>query len=241
MNATHGNGVHAAETPPSQGCGGAGQRFGPPADCRRILIVGAGGFGREVLSWANDTWPDHAAKIAGFLSADASRRVPLPILGDPELFPPVPGDAFLLAIGIPDTRRRVAEALLAKSAVFLTLVHPTAIVATTATVGVGSIVCPYAIVSDAAKVGPFVLANYHSSLGHDSNAGGFSVLSPYATLGGNAQIGQEVFLGMHASVGPSRKVGTGSKISALSCALADVPCDSIVYGVPGRIAPRISL
>ena len=233
MNATHGNGVQRPDSPLNEGS--------LLASCHRILVVGAGGFGREVLNWAHDAWPDHAAKIAGFLSADASRQVPLPIFGDPALFAPIPGDAFLLAIGIPGDRRRAAESLLAKGAVFLTLVHPTAIVASTATIGVGSIVCPYAIVSDAAKIGPFVLVNYHSSLGHDSDAGGFSVLSPYATLGGNAQIGEEVFLGMHASVGPSRKVGTGSKISALSCALADVPCDSIVFGVPGRIAPRLSL
>jgi sugar O-acyltransferase (sialic acid O-acetyltransferase NeuD family) len=199
------------------------------------LIVGAGGFGREVFHWARDAWPDHAAKITGFLSADPARPVPLPILGDPLHFAPESGDALLLAIGVPGERRKVAEALLAKNAAFLTLVHPTAIVAATATIGPGSILCPYAIASDATRLGRFTLMNYHSSLGHDASTGDFAVLSPYATLGGGASISDDVFLGLHASVGPGKTVGPRSKVSANSSALANVPKDSLVYGVPGRV------
>jgi len=215
-----------------------------PSSVRRILIVGAGGFGREVLLWARDAWPAHAAKIAGFLSADADRLnghgCPLPIVADPSRFEPEPGDALLLAIGIPETRRQVAESLLAKNAEFLTLIHPTAIIAPTARVGTGSILCPYAIVSDAASLGRFALLNYHASLGHDASVGDFAVLSPYATLGGNAHIADDVFMGMHATVGPGKRVGARSKVSANSCALADAPQDSLIFGVPGRRSPLIA-
>ena len=145
-----------------------------PPVVSRIFIVGAGGFGREVLQWARDAWPDHAALIAGFLSAES-----------------------------------------------------------------GSIICPFAIVSDSARVGSHALLNYHASLGHDASTGDYAVLSPYATLGGNAHIGDDVFLGMHASVGPGRRIGARSKVSANSCALADAPADSIIYGVPGRVGPLI--
>ena len=214
-----------------------------PASAKRILIVGAGGFGREVLLWARDAWPSQSALIAGFLSADPERlngqAAPLPILSDPATFEPQPGDALLLAIGIPEARRRVAESLLSKGAEFLTLIHPTAIVAPSATIGTGSILCPFSIVSDSAKVGRFALLNYHASLGHDASAGDYAALSPYATLGGAARIGDDVFMGMHASVGPGKPVGARSKVSANSCALANAPADVIVFGVPGRIGPHI--
>lgn len=212
------------------------QQFAPSSAVRRILIVGAGGFGREVLLWACEAWPDHAAKIAGFISADPALPVPLPILGDPATFVPAPGDGLLLAIGIPRVRRRVAEALLARDARFLTLVHPTAIVAPSATIGPGSILCPYSISSDAARLGRFTLMNYHSSLGHDASTGDFAVLSPYATLGGGASIADDVFLGLHASVGPGKSIGPRSKVSANSAALTDAPADSLVFGVPGRVS-----
>jgi sugar O-acyltransferase (sialic acid O-acetyltransferase NeuD family) len=211
---------------------------------RRILIVGAGGFGREVLLWARAVWPSQCGLIAGFLSADAGRpngqACPLPILADPSRFEPEPGDALILAIGIPETRRVVAESLESRGAKFLTLVHPTAIVAPTASIGAGSIVCPFSIVSDSAKVGRFALLNYHTSLGHDATAGDYAVLSPYATLGGAARIGNDVFMGMHASVGPGKHVGARSKVSANACALTDAPSDSIVFGVPGRITALLS-
>lgn len=219
----------------------------PPTagECRRILIVGAGGFGREAHQWFRDASPADARKICGFLSADTRRldgfSCPLPIIGDPGTFVPEPDDGLVLAIGVPEIRRHVAEVLERAGGRFLTVVHPTAIVASSAVIGTGAVVSPFCIVSDAARVGRFVLLNYHSSLGHDATAGDFSVLSPYAALGGNAHVAEDVFLGMHASVGPARRVGARSKISAQSCALADVPADSIVFGVPGRIAPRIPL
>jgi len=201
------------------------------------------GFGREVLLWARAAWPDHAAAIAGFLSADANRlnghACSLPIIGDPASFEPTPGDGLLLAIGIPETLRLVAESLLSRGADFLSLIHPTAIVAPTASIGPGSIVCPYAIVSDAARLGGFVLMNDHTSLGHDASAGDYAVLSPHATLGGRAHVGDDAFLALHATVGPGSGSRARSKVSANSCALSDVPSESLVSGVPGRISPLI--
>ena len=83
--------------------------------------------------------------------------------------------------------------------------------------------------------------NYHASLGHDASAGEFSVLSPYATLGGNSHVAEDVFLGLHASVGPGKTVGARSKVSANSCVLSSAPADSIAFGVPGSVAPRLSI
>lgn len=212
-----------------------------PSSCTRILLVGAGGFGRELLHWARSAWPDEAHRIAGFLSADADilagHACPLPVIADPATFEPRPNDGLLLAIGIPGVRRRVAESLVARGATFLTLIHPTATVAPTASIGTGSIVCPGAVISDAARLGRFALVNYLASLAHDAAAGDFAVLSPYATLGGGATVGDDAFLGLHASVGPGIAVGSRSKVAANSCALADVPPGSLALGVPARVSP----
>jgi sugar O-acyltransferase (sialic acid O-acetyltransferase NeuD family) len=238
--ATQGNGVRAGNAKPANNGGPQG---GLPADVRRILIVGAGGFGREVLQWARETWPNDYDRIGGFLSADSAVlngfQCEVGIVASPTDYDPMPGDKLLLGIGVPYARRRVAESLCVKGAEFLTLVHPTAIIAKSAHIGAGSIICPYTVVSDSSRVGRFVAMNYHSSLGHDASAGDFAVLSPYSTLGGNAHIEADVFLGLHASVGPGKTVGARSKVSANSCVLANVPADSLVFGVPGRIAPLL--
>ena len=88
-----------------------------------------------MLQWARAAWPGRMARIGGFLSDDPSRLAghdsSLTIIASPEGFVPEPGDALLLAIRIPAARRRVAEALQLRGATFLTLIHPTAIVAPT--------------------------------------------------------------------------------------------------------------
>lgn len=240
---TDGNGVRAQATDRSFLMGP--HRSSVPPHVRRILIVGAGGFGREVLLWARDAWPQGGSKIVGFLAADSGRLdrnpPPLPIIADPAEYHPDPHDGLLLAIGIPHIRRFVAEMLSNRGASFLTLIHGSALVAPTATVGVGALICPNVIVSDAATIGDYALLNYFSSVGHDASVGSFAVLSPYAALGGGAAIEDDVFMGLHASVGPGKRVGSRSKLSANSCALADAPCDSLIYGAPGRIAPLVSL
>lgn len=241
---THGNGVRVAQPPLKNSGSGLRGRFDLPTDCRRIVIVGAGGFGRELLQWVRDSWPEQASLVAGFLSDDPSRlgnySVGVGILSTIVDYEPQPGDYLLLGIGVPYARRRVAEQLLARGGKFLTLVHPRAMVAATASISEGAVLCPFVIVSDSAKIGRFVLANYHASVGHDAFAGEFTVLSPYATLGGNARVEDDVFLGLHASVGPGRSLGSRSKVSANSCVLANAPAGSLVFGVPGRVSVLVS-
>jgi sugar O-acyltransferase (sialic acid O-acetyltransferase NeuD family) len=237
--------VQITKTPTAKGPQGSLGRFGLPVDCKRILIVGAGGFGREVLQWARDAWPDACDRIGGFLSDDLRRldgfSAGVGILSAVGDYRSVAGDYVLLGIGVPYSRRYVAEQLQSRGARFLTLVHPSAIVAASSSLGDGAIVCPFAVISDSASLGRCVLVNYHASLGHDAEAGDFAVLSPYATLGGGAQIADEVFLGLNASVGPSIKVGSRTKVSANSCVLSNTPVDSIVFGVPGRIVKRVDV
>lgn len=239
------NGVPKGKTPPMAGRGHQVVQCELPSDCRRILIVGAGGFGRELLQWASETWPNDARLIGGFLSDDPRRldgfSTGVGIESSVGDYRPAGGDYLLLGIGVPYSRRRVAENLRSRGARFLSLIHPRALVARSAEVGEGSIVCPFAIVSDSAKLGCCVLVNYHASLGHDAIAGDYAVLSPYATLGGAARVDEEVFLGLHASVGPGRSVGARSKVSANSCVLSNTPADSIIFGVPGRIGRRIDV
>lgn len=214
-------------------------------ECGRILIIGAGGFGRELWHWIRSAGGPTARLVAGFLDRDPRRLdghgIDRPILGDPAMFRPGADDGFLLAIGIPGVRRAVADDLVSRGARLLSFVHPTAVVAPTARIGDGAIICPLAVVSDSVSLGRCTLVNYHASLGHDATTGDYCVLSPNAALGGAAHLGDDVFLGLSASVGPGRRIGSRSKVAANSAALADVPADALVVGVPGRCSPLLAV
>lgn len=203
-----------------------------------IVIVGAGGFGREVYRWAKDSFPCTQYRIKGFLS---NRPEDLDgfehderILGDDLGYAVQEDDRFLFAIADVEVKKRIVVRMKVRSARFLTLIHPTAVVASSARIGEGVIICPFALVSDHAVLGDFVLMNFYSSCGHDAKVGKYSIFSPYATANGFVNIEDGVFLATHATVTAHRRVGRGAKISANSVAMQDVPAGALVYGVPGK-------
>ena len=203
-----------------------------------IIIVGAGGFGREVYLWAKDSFDFTKYQIKGFLSKNKSDLdnfdIKVRIIGDPDYYEIKENDRFLFAIGDIDVKKHLVTKLKEKGAKFLTLIHPTAIVANTAKIGQGVIICPFVTVSDNVQLGDFVMMNIYSSCGHDAKVGKYCILSPYATLNGFVVLEDEVFLGTHATVIAHKKVGYQSKVSANSVVMRDVQPNKIVFGVPGK-------
>ena len=208
-----------------------------------LIIVGAGGFGRELLEMVGDVFAPNEYRVKGFLAQDAAglreHGIDLPLLGDPEEYQPQPSERFLLAIGFIDVRRRVVEKLTEKGGQFATFVHPQARIARTATIGVGAVIYPFCVVSNSATLAPHVHMNYYSSVGHDCRIGQYVLLAPYATLNGFVTLEDEVYVSTHATVAPGRKLGYRSKISANSACMQDAPENTLVFGVPGRQVRRI--
>ncbi len=209
-----------------------------------MVIVGAGGFAREMATLLPGFLPDTPYRLKGFLGRDtgatSESALPAPLLADPEAYQPAASDRLVLAIGHMPARRRIVEALRARQAVFPTLVHSLAFVAPNAELAEGVIVYPFAVVSNRARLGLGVKLNYFASVGHDCRLGQFCLLAPYATINGFGILDDDVYLSTHATVAPQVSIGARSKISANSAAMQDVPSDRIVFGVPGKVAPRLS-
>jgi len=203
-----------------------------------IIIIGAGGFGREVYLWAKDSFPKDQYTIKGFLDDNPrildNYNIDINIIGNLDNYKIKNQDRFLFAVGDIDIKKSLIVRLKRRGAKFLTLIHPGAIVANTAKIGEGAIICPFCLVSDNVLLEDFVMMNVYSSCGHDVKVGSYSILSPYATLNGFVILEDEVFLGTHATVIPYKKVGCKSKISANSVVMRDVPANKIVFGVPGK-------
>ena len=203
-----------------------------------IVIVGAGGYGREVYYLAKDSFDFSKYQIKGFLSNNKSDLdnfdMKVEIIGDPDYYEAKENDRFLFAIGNIETKKRLVKRLKNKGAKFLTLIHPTSRVVETAKIGEGVIISSFCLVSDHAQLDDFVTMNGYSSCGHDAKVGKYCILSPYAALNGFVVLEDEVFLGTHATVLAHKKVGYQSKVSANSVVMRDVPPNRIVFGVPGR-------
>jgi sugar O-acyltransferase (sialic acid O-acetyltransferase NeuD family) len=203
-----------------------------------LIIVGAGGFARELRQFVPISFPAERYRLKGFLSnnpRDLDRHnISEPILADPEEYIPKEHDRFLLAIGNVEHRRRIVEELKSHGARFLTLIHASAYVDPSATLGEGCIIYPFATIMNQARLSDFVTMNIYSSAGHDTQIGSHCNLSPYATMNGFSILEEEVVLGTHSTVLASHRVGRGSKLSANSVVTSDVRANTLVYGVPGQ-------
>jgi sugar O-acyltransferase (sialic acid O-acetyltransferase NeuD family) len=204
-----------------------------------IIIVGAGGFGREVYLWAKDIFSKEEYSFKGFIDdnnkALKNYNMDIDIIGNIKSYLPQEEDRFLFAIGDINKKKKIIEKLKKKNAIFLKLIHPTALVSENAKIGDGVIICPFCIVSDHVLLGDFVMMNAYSSCGHDAIIGKYSILSSYSAVGGFALLEEEVFFGLKATIIPGKKVGYKSKVSANSVVMRDVPPNRMVFGVPGKV------
>ena len=206
---------------------------------RRLLIIGAGGFGREVLAWARDC-TEHGIdwEASGFIDANPNALdgfdVTVPIVGSETEYQPLPSDVFVCAIGNPSARRACVEMMLAKGAKFVNVVHPTAIIGERVKLGVGVIICPYCVFTCDIQIGDHTAFNLHCSVGHDARVGSYCQLSSYSDVTGHVQLADEVFMGSHASVLPSISVGDRAVVGAGSVVISKVKPDTTVIGVPAK-------
>ncbi|CDG82577.1 acetyltransferase [Janthinobacterium agaricidamnosum] len=211
---------------------------------KNIIIVGAGRFARELICWLEHLIDqdrngaplrikgllDDTLAAAPALDAD----YPYPLLGSIADYRPGPDEQLLLAIGAPQHKLRIARELQARGAHFYTLVHPSAIVARTARIGQGAVICPFALLSANITLADFVTINSYSSIGHDAVVGAGSTLSSHVDITGAARIGEQVFIGSGASVLPRVAVGDGATVGAGAVVMRRVAPGTTVYALPAK-------
>jgi sugar O-acyltransferase (sialic acid O-acetyltransferase NeuD family) len=205
----------------------------------RLLIIGAGGFGREVLGWALAVPAESREwEAAGFLDANPAALDGFPcghtVLGDPATYVPGPDDVLLPAVADPATKLRICRDLKARGGRFVTLLHPSVIVGPACRIGDGCVLCPRVTLTTNVTIGDFVTCNAYSGFGHDSVIGDGCTISSHADVTGVVRLGEGVFLGSHATVLPRVDVGDYAVIGASSAVVKNVPARATMMGVPAK-------
>jgi sugar O-acyltransferase (sialic acid O-acetyltransferase NeuD family) len=202
-----------------------------------VVIVGAGGLGREVSEWIediNDVTPQF--RLVGFVDDDPAKQGQrihdLPLLGNVEWLRDHPISA-VIAIGNPAAKRKVISRLALRESP--SIIHPASVLGRYVTIGPGAIVCPGVIVTTDVHIGSFVALNFDLTVGHDATIGDFCTLAPGVHISGYARIGEGCDLGAGAVVVPSVEVGAWSIIGAGTVVTSAVPKNCTAVGAPARV------
>ncbi|CCH88114.1 Putative acetyltransferase [Modestobacter italicus] len=130
-----------------------------------------------------------------------------------------------------------AELVAMMTARYLRAVHPSALIASSARIGEGTVVLHGAIVQPNARIGRHVLVNTAASVDHDCVVGDFAHISPHATLCGHVQVGEGTHVGAGAVAIPKVRIGRWCRVGAGAVVLTDVPDHTTVVGNPARVVP----
>ena len=205
---------------------------------REVVVVGAGGMGREAVDVARAAGREVVGVVDdGPKTDDLDRlaRLGVAYLGDLEDWSSSASvTPWVVGVGDPALRRRLARRLAAVTAPAPALVHPAATLGSDVRVGDGSIVCAGARLSTHVRLGrhAHVLAN--AIVGHDVVVGDHVSVNPGAIVSGAVRIGSEALIGAGATVLQNLEVGEGSVVGAGACVVRDVVGGVVVRGVPAR-------
>lgn len=215
-----------------------------------LVIVGAGGFGREVL-WA---WREHAYETKLLTSAtniffaddtiDKHGEIicGAEVLGTIEDIPnKIERPVFICGVGSPSLKRDFVGRInkLGPDYVrFRSVVHKSVKMSSYVKVGTGTVLCADSILTTQIDVGNHVSLNLDCTVGHDTIIEDFVNVSPGVHISGYCVLKEGCDIGTGANILPRVSIGKNSVVGAGACVTKDVPDNSVVVGVPAKVINR---
>jgi sugar O-acyltransferase (sialic acid O-acetyltransferase NeuD family) len=211
---------------------------------RDLLIVGAGGFARETVEAVraiNEQYPTW--NLLGLLDDNPDRWGKevggVPVVGPIERVHREPWAQVVLTTGRPDnyvSRPLIAARIGLPDTRYATIVHPTASVGTTCTIGAGSVLLAHVALTADVTVGRHVVVMPQVVLPHDTRVDDFATLASGVRVGGACHVEEGAYIGAAAALREGTTVGSRALVGMGSVVLRDVPAERKWLGSPANDA-----
>lgn len=188
---------------------------------KNVIIIGAGGHAAEIDEYIRYSQRITGIKelcISGFLDDNPDSysryRFSSLYLGKIKDHQVIKNQKYIMGIADLNCRRIFVDKFRSEGAEFISFIHCTAYISESATIGIGTIIGPYANVGPNVKIGNYNIINSRCSMGHDTIIGDFNFISPNVCFSGFSKIGNENLFGINCATIPGIKIGNHNKISA---------------------------
>lgn len=205
---------------------------------KKIAIIGAGGFGQEVLSiWRDQLLADSEPfEFLGFFDDSGVKKNKLgDVVGTVESINDIDFPmGVAIAVGNGAHIKSIYARISNSKLIFPNIIHPTAkfLFRETSEIGLGNILSLDTIVSCNCTIGNFNIFNTRTTLGHDVNLGSFNVLSPNVQISGSVNIGNGNFFGFNSGIIQKKKIGDNNMLGAGSILLRNIGDNNTYFGSP---------
>ncbi len=197
-------------------------------------MFGAGGHAKVVLDAARQSGLNPAMIVDDAPQQGELDGVPVRSASD-RVWTDFGHFAFVVAIGSNGDREKKFELLRKRGGRPVSVVHPSAVIAPSAQLGLGTVCMAGVIVNASAVVGENCILNTAASVDHDCVLHAHVHLAPGVRLAGQVVVGAGVTIGLGAVLLPRVKVGERSIIGAGSVVNRPIPANVVAFGNPARI------
>ena len=204
---------------------------------KKIIILGTAGTSLDIL----DLILELDYQCIGFLDDDKSKWGKsingLKILGALSEASNYKDSYFVNGIGSPTSflqKEKIIKGTGLSLERFITLIHPSASISETASLGSGVVIFQNVVISSNAKIGNHVVVLPNSVISHDDEIEEYTILASGVCLSGMVRIGKLCYLGMGSLIKGGVSIADESLIGMGSVVLDNIEKGSVYVGNPAK-------
>lgn len=145
---------------------------------------------------------------------------------------------LILGFGNGAARLRLSALVRATGFSLATAIHPSAVMATDASIGAGTVVTAAAVINPGSSIGENAIVNTSASVGHECLIGEGAHVGPGARLAGKVVVGRAAWIGIGAVAIEGVRIGANSLVGAGGVVVNDIPEGVVAYGNPARVVRK---
>jgi sugar O-acyltransferase (sialic acid O-acetyltransferase NeuD family) len=205
---------------------------------KKIAIIGAGGFGREVQMLVKQKNKMNLEfEFIGFFDDSIEKGKLIngfPVLGGLMDIENYAGISVAIAIGSPNVKEKIINKISGFNLDYPNLIHPNVLIGDFVELGKGCIFCAGVIITENIIIEDFIILNLQCTVGHDTHIGAFSSFMPAVNISGKVVISRGVYVGTGAKIINQLEIGSNTIVGAGAVVSKTLPANCTAVGIPAK-------